>query len=108
MARSLGKKDRINDVIERIELDHRCDGGDDARSCRCAHAGRAPLYGQTPVTSDRSDEQTENKTLQNASDDVADEQGVFDQIDKINKSDAEIGARNQTAREDRRDIRNGN
>ena len=46
----------------------------------------------------------EQQTLQNAGNDVPDEQGVLNKIEKVDEGDAEIGAANQTARKDGSDV----
>ena len=66
-----------------------------------ADAGRAAFDRKPAITGDRADEQSEHEALQNAGNDVANEQGVEDQILEINEGDIEVGARNQRGRKNR-------
>src|SRR5439155_15283949 len=106
MACSSWEKHSVNDVVECIEADHGGDCGDNTRSGRCADSRSAALDGQPSVTGDRADEQTEQKALQNTSDDIANQQRLLYEVEKIGKRDAEIGFADQTAREYCRDVRN--
>src|SRR4029079_3994748 len=104
--RSCGKEDGVNDVIHGIEPNYRGDGGDDAGSGGGTDSSRAALYTKASITGDSTDEQTKEKTLQHAGDDVTNEKSVADEVEKIDKGNAEISARDETTGEDRSQIRN--
>src|SRR5204863_10009897 len=102
----MSERKRYNNIIEGIKTDHRGDGGDHARSSCGPNSSRPTLYAQSAVTSDSANEQSKEKTFQNAGDDVADEQSIANKIEEIHESDAEISARDEATGEDRRHIRN--
>src|SRR5438552_18677672 len=104
---SCGKEDGVNDVIHGIEPNHRGDGGNDAGSGGGTDSGRTALYAKAPIAGDPTDEQTKEKTFQDAGDDVTNEKSVADKVEKIDKGNAEISARDETTGEDRSQIRNG-
>src|SRR5204862_8054652 len=89
---------RVNDIVNSVGTDYGCDGGDHAGSRVGPDSSRATLHGQAPVASDRGDEQAKHEALQYAGDDIANEQRIFYQIEKIWKRDAEIRFTNQAAR----------
>src|SRR5437660_10959007 len=104
---SCGKEDGVNDVIHRIEPNHRCDGGDDAGSGGGTDSGRAALYAKASRASDPPDEQAKQETFQDARDDVSNEKSVANEVEKIDEGNAEISAGDETTGEDRSQIRNG-
>src|ERR1051326_3756373 len=64
----------VNDVVNGVEADHGCDSGDHAGSGVSPDPSRASLYSKSTVTGDRGDEQSEHEALQDASNDIANEQ----------------------------------
>src|SRR5439155_18390143 len=72
-TRSQWEENDVNHIVERIEPNHGRDRGHDTRCGGCSDASRTALDVQAAVTSDRTDQQTEHKTFQHASDDVANE-----------------------------------
>src|ERR1043166_7634315 len=92
--RSQWEEDDVNDVVLGIETDHGCDRGDHARCCRRSNAGGPALHREPAVTSDPADQETKDKTFEDACDDVPDEQCISDKLEKIGKSHAEISAAN--------------
>src|SRR5581483_294380 len=80
---SRGVKSGVNDVIKRIEADYRRDGRDHAGGRVGAYSRSAPSHRQTPVAGNGANEQTEHETFQNAGDDIANQQRVLYQVEKI-------------------------
>src|SRR2546423_7828378 len=82
-------------------------GGEDVERGGGPASGRAPFYHNASIGGDPADEQAKEKTFQDAGDDVTNEKSVADKVEKIDKGDAEISARDETTGEDRSQIRNG-
>src|SRR6516164_7652815 len=98
-----GKVD-VDDVVQRIDTDHDGDGRDDTRRCRCANPSRSAFHGQTTITRDRCDQQSEQEAFEHARYDVANEQCVANKIEKVRKGDAGIRFRNQASGGDRGNV----
>src|SRR5207244_674488 len=99
------KENYVNEVIKSVESDDGGDCGHHAGGRRCSDSRRAAFHGEAAVTSDSGDQETKNETLQYAGDNVANQQRIGNELEKIGKSDAEISAANQAAGEHRRHVR---
>src|SRR5437879_13530173 len=82
---SCGKEDGVNDVIHGIEPNHRGDGGNDAGSGGGTDSGRAALYAKASKAGDPTDEQTKEKTFQDAGDGVQNEKSAADTLEEKDK-----------------------